>query len=173
MANLRSASDVVKLEAARYRILKDRLLDQFPGIDDETLSNTLEGINDLREMLAELVRSALEDEALLSGLSTRLTEMRARVQRLEYRADKKRELARRVMAEAEIRTLVEPDFTASLRQGAPPLEIVAEELIPEPFWKPQAPKLDRLALLAALRGGVKIDGVRLGPVQLQLNLRTK
>jgi hypothetical protein len=173
MTSLRSASDVVKLEAARYRILRDRLLEQFPGIDDETLGVTLEGITDLREMLAELVRSALEDEALSSGLSTRLAEMRGRVQRLEYRAEKKRELARRVMAEAEIRTLVEPDFTASLRQGAPPLEIVAEERIPEPFWKPQAPKLDRLALLTALRGGVKIDGVRLGPAQLQLNLRTK
>src|SRR5215470_15124252 len=99
-------SDVVKLETARYRTLRNRLLELFPEIDDETLGDTLEGITDLREMLAELVRSALEDQALSSGLSTRLTEMRARVQRLEYRAEKKRELARRVMAEAEICTLL-------------------------------------------------------------------
>jgi len=138
---------LIEVEASRYRIFRDRLLAEIPNLDEETLGDTLEGMTDLREMLAELVRSALEDEALSSGLSTRLTEMRARVQRLEYRADKKRELARRVMAEAEICTLLEPDFTASLRQGAPPLEIVAEERIPEPFWKPQAPKLDRLALL--------------------------
>jgi hypothetical protein len=168
-----SLPSLIEVEASRHRTFRDRLLAEIPNLDEETLGDTLEGMTDLREMLAELVRSALEDEALSSGLSTRLTEMKARVQRLEYRADKKRELARRVMAEAEIRTLVEPDFTASLRQSAPPLEIIAEERIPEPFWKPQAPKLDRLALLAALRGGVKIDGVRLGPVQLQLNLRTK
>jgi hypothetical protein len=168
-----SLPSLIEVEASRHRIFRDRLLAEIPNLDEETLGDTLEGMTDLREMLAELVRSALEDEALSSGLSTRLTEMKARVQRLEYRADKKRELARRVMAEAEIRTLLEPDFTASLRQGAPPLEIVAEERIPEPFWKPQAPKLDRLALLAALRGGAKIDGVRLGPAQLQLNLRTK
>src|SRR5215813_4801337 len=169
----RASSNLVQRELAKHELLRRRLCEEYLEIDDETLAVIFEGVGDLREMLAELVRSALEDEALSSGLSTRLAEMRARVQRLEYRADKKRELARRVMAEAEIRTLVEPDFTASLRQGAPPLEIVAEERIPEPFWKPQAPKLDGLALLAALRGGVKIDGVRLGPAQLQLNLRTK
>src|SRR5215470_14407589 len=81
-------------------------IEEYPEIDDETLADTLEGVTDLRDMLAELVRSALDDEALASGLSMRLTEMRARVQRLEYRAEKKRELARRVMAEAEICTLL-------------------------------------------------------------------
>jgi hypothetical protein len=169
----RASSGLVQRELAKHELLRRRLCEEYLEIDDETLADTLEGVTDLRDMLAELVRSALEDEALSSGLSTRLAEMRARVQRLEYRADKKQELARRAMAEAEIRTLVEPDFTVSLRHCAPPLEIVAEERSPVSFWKPQAPKLDRLALLAALRGGVEIDGVRLGPAQLQLNLRTK
>src|SRR4051794_13124630 len=110
MSNLRLSSDSVRIEAARHAQLRERLLDQFPDLDDATLVDTLEGETDLRPMLAELVRSALDDEALSSGLSTRLAEMKARVQRLELRAEKKRELARRVMAEAEIRTLVEPDF---------------------------------------------------------------
>jgi hypothetical protein len=168
-----SLPSLIDAEASRHRSYRDRLLAEIPDLDEETLGDTLEGTTNLREMLAELVRSVLEDEALSSGLSTRLAEMRARVQRLQWRAEKKRELARRIMTEAKMGTLVEPDFTASLRQGAPPLEILAEERIPDSFWKSQAPKLDRLALIAALRGGVKIDGVRLGPAQPQLNLRTK
>src|SRR6476646_10323736 len=103
-------------ESANYQALRSRLLAEVPGIDAETLADTLEGITDLREILAELVRSALEDEALTAGLSTRLAEMRARLQRLGDRADKKRALALKVMSDAEIKTLIAPDFTASLRR---------------------------------------------------------
>src|SRR2546423_13453207 len=93
-------------ESANYQALRSRLLAEVPGIDAETLADTLEGITDLREILAELVRSALEDEALSSGLSMRLAEMKARAQRLGDRAEKKRALALRAMTEAEIQTLL-------------------------------------------------------------------
>jgi hypothetical protein len=49
------------------------------------------------------------------------------------------------MSEADIKTLVQPDFTASLRRGAPTLEVLAAERIPSDYWRPQPPKLDRLA----------------------------
>jgi hypothetical protein len=55
------------------------MLEELPDLDDETLQDTLEGISDLRQMLAEVVRSALDDEALASGLSTRLSDMKARL----------------------------------------------------------------------------------------------
>jgi hypothetical protein len=57
--------DLIPLEVSKYSLLRGRIHEQFPHIDDETLADTLEGITDLREILAELVRSALEDEALL------------------------------------------------------------------------------------------------------------
>jgi hypothetical protein len=57
------------LEVERYRALRDRLLAEVPNIDEETLADTLEGITELREVLAELLRSALEDEALATALS--------------------------------------------------------------------------------------------------------
>ena len=63
-----------------YRSLRERLLAELPGIDAETLADTLEGITDLREMLAEVIRSAIDDQALAAGLSTRLSEMKARLQ---------------------------------------------------------------------------------------------
>jgi Siphovirus Gp157 len=166
-------TDAVRLEITKHGLLRDQLREQYPGLDDDTLSDTLEGITDLREMLAELVRSALEDEALSAGLATRLAEMKARAQRLENRAEKKRALALRAMTEAEIQTVIEPDFTASLRRGAPVLDMAAEERIPESYWKPQPPKLDRQALLAALKEGSEIEGVTLGAPQVQLSVRTK
>ncbi len=145
----------------------------MPDLDEATLADTLEGITDLREMLAELIRSALDDEALAGALSTRLCDMKSRHERLETRAARKRQLVRAAMTEAEMKWLEEADFTASLRQGAPALEVVAEDKIPVAYWKPQPPKLDRQGLLAALKGGVDIDGVALAAPTLQLSVRTK
>ena len=168
-----TSNEPVIRELSKFRLLRDRLLAEIPDLDTETLADTLEGITDLREMLAEVIRSALEDEALAAGLSTRLSDMKARLERLETRAKRKRELALQAMSEAEIAKLVEADFTASLRQGAPALEVVAEDKIPAAYWKPQPPKLDRQGLLAALKAGTAIEGAALAPPHLQLSVRTK
>ena len=163
----------LKQETVVYVTARNQLLAEFPDLDDETLHDTLEGITDLEQMLAEVVRSALDDEALANGLSTRLSDMKARLDRLEERAKRKRQLVLRAMAEAEIPKLAEPDFTASVRTGAPTLEVVAEDKIPAAYWKPQPSKLDKQGILAALKSGATVDGASLNPPQMQLSVRTK
>ena len=89
----------LKLETVKHQALKRHLLDKWPDCDEETLRDTLEGITDLHEMIAAVIRSALVDEALGSGLRARLDDMRERQSRLEVRASKKRELALQAMSE--------------------------------------------------------------------------
>ena len=168
-----SFASPLNLELNRHTYLRSRLLAEIPDIDEETLADTLEGITDLREMLAEVIRSALEDEALASGLSTRLNDMKARLERLETRAGRKRQLALRAMSEADIQKLAESDFTASLKQGAPTLDVVDEVKVPAAYWKPQPSKLDRQGLLSALKAGVAIEGVAIAPTQTQLSVRAR
>jgi hypothetical protein len=72
---------------------RQRVFDQHPGLDDETIRDTLEGITSLHELISELIRSALVDEAIQAGLRTRLEDMRHRLTRLEERGAKKRQLA--------------------------------------------------------------------------------
>ena len=98
--------------------------------------------------------------------------MQARVGRFERRAEKKRRLATSVMEQAEIRKISEPDFTASLRRGSPPLLIVDEVRIPVEFWKPQPAKLDRQKLLAMLKAGQEVPGAVLGEAACLLVVRT-
>ena len=145
----------------------------YPALEEEWLHDTLEGITDLHEMIAAVIRSALVDEALQAGLRTRLEEMRRRLTRLEERGAKKRQLALEAMCDVGLKKLEQPDFTASARAGMPPLLIVAQDVIPEPYWVPQPPKLDRQSLLAALKRGGTIPGVELGNPKPTLAVRTK
>lgn len=160
-------------ELAHHKALRHVLLTEFPDIDEETLTDTLDGESSLHEILAAVVRSVLDDEAMATGLERRLEDMKARLDRLEARAKRKRALVLRVLTEAEIVKLVESDFTVSVRMGSPNLVVVAEDLIPARYWKPQPPKLDRKAVAADLKTGVTIDGAKLALAERHLSIRTR
>ena len=110
--------------------LKQSLIALYPNADENTVLDTLEGITDLHEMIAAVIRSALVDEALHSGLRFRVDDMRERLSRLELRASKKRQLALEAMTEVGLTKLEQPDFTASARAGSPALVVIAEDRHP-------------------------------------------
>jgi len=156
-----------------YLQLKERISGSYPQADDETLLDTLEGITDLHEMIAAVIRSALVDEALHAGLRFRLDDMRERLSRLELRASKKRHLALEAMTEVGLTKLEQPDFTASARAGSPALVVIAEATIPQAYWLPQPPKLDRQAILGELKRGSEIPGAQMSNPKPVLSVRTK
>lgn len=158
---------------ALHSSLRQQLLTSYPDLDDETLADTLEGLTDLREILAAMVRSALDDEATAAALSTRLADMKARLDRITRRAKSKRSLVLDAMTKADIPKMLEPDFTATLRSGGQTVEVVDETAIPQDYWLPQPPKLDRQRLLIELKTEMTVAGVHLAPRTKQLSVRTK
>ncbi len=160
-------------ELTHHQYLRERLVADFPDADEECLHDTLEGLTNLTDMLAEVLRSALEDQAFSAALRGRVGDMQARLSRIEERARKKRDLVRAVMERADVRKLTEPDFTVSLRPSRAPLVLTDEEAIPGDYWKPQPAKLDRQGLLAALAGGKEVSGALLGNAPMTISVRTK
>jgi hypothetical protein len=156
-----------------HQAVRDRVLAQDPEIDDRTLADTLEGLTDLNEIVAALVRSALEDEALVAGLKARLSDMEARQARLVDRASKRRGIARDVMAELSIKKIVAPDFTISMRPGTPSLQVLNEKLIPSEYWEPREPRLKKAELLSELKHGAAIAGAALSNTDLVMSVRAK
>jgi hypothetical protein len=163
----------LSIETAKYLQLRERIMLTYPEADEETLLDTLEGITDLHEMIAAVIRSALVDEALHAGLRFRLDDMNERRSRLELRASKKRQLALEAMTEVGLSKLEQPDFTASARAGSPALVVIAEETIPEAYWLPQPPKLDRQTILGELKRGIDIPGAQMSNPKPVLIVRTK
>ena len=77
------------------------------------------------------------------------------------------------MTEVGLGKLEQPDFTASARAGTPSLVVIAEEAIPQTYWLPQPPKLDRQAILGELKRGAVISGAQLSNPKPVLTVRTK
>jgi hypothetical protein len=163
----------LEFAAITYRTLRDRIRAQDPTIDEQTLSDTVEGLTDLQEILRAIVRAALVDEALATGLKVRIAEMQDRVERLQDRASKRRQIAKEVMIELDLKKITAPDFSVSIRPGMPSLMVVDEAAVPSIFWQPSAPRLKRQELLTELKDGAKIEGVALSNPEPVLSVRVR
>jgi Siphovirus Gp157 len=163
----------VELATLTYRTIRDRLRAQDPQIDEQTLADTVEGLADLHEILMAVIRAALADQALATGLEGRIGEMLARRDRLQDRAAKRRQIAKDVMIELDLKKLSAPDFTASIRPGIPALMVIDEAAVPSIYWEPREPSLNRQGLANDLKQGAEIAGVALSNPEPVLSVRTK
>jgi hypothetical protein len=168
-----NATRALPSSAIHYKALLARLQTEDPTLDERTLADTVDGLTDVHEILAAIIRAALADEALASGLKGRIGEMEDRLGRLQDRAAKRRQIVRETMAELELKKLQAPDFTASLRPGFPSLVVIDENEIPSIYWEPRDPKLDRATLVADLKQGNAIAGAALSHPEPVLSVRTR
>ena len=133
----------LEFSAITYRALRDRIRAQDPQIDEQTLADTVEGLTDLHEILQAIIRAALADEALAQGSNAGISDMQGRLDRLQDRASKRRQIANDVMVELDLKKLTAPDFTASIRDGMPSLMVLNEDAVPEHLLAAGEPRLKR------------------------------
>jgi len=163
----------LSFEVSRFEHLRRHLMETYPDIDDETLFDTLEGATSLNEAVGAIVRSALGDEALVQALKARIESMRERLSRIQHSASNKRRAALEAMERIDLKKIVEPDFTISVRPGSPGVVVTCEAEIPDAYKVPQQPKVDRRRILDALKGGADVPGAILSNIQNTLSVRTK
>ena len=163
----------LEFAAITYRAVRDRIRADDPQIDEQTLADTVEGLTDLHEIVAAIIRSALADDALATGLKGRVAEMQDRLERLQDRASKRRQIAKDVMAELNLKKITAPDLTVSIRPGLPALMVIDEAAVPSIYWQPGAPRLKRQELLSELKGGTEIEGVTLSNPEPVLSVRVR
>ena len=157
----------LSVSLAAHRTIRERIITLEADIDEQTLADTLEGLTDLQEVVAAVVRAALFDEALAEGLKVHIHALEDRLRRLNERAEGRRRIARDAMVEVDLRKIAAPDFTLTVRTGSPALVVVDEAVILPAYWVPREPRLDRAGLLSDLKNGLEVAGVQLsnpGPV---------
>ena len=159
----------LEFAATTYRAIRDRIRKQDPQFDEQALADTVEGLTDLHEILAAVVRAVLADEAMATGLRCRISDMQGRLDRLQDRAAKRRQIAKDVVAELD----TAPDFTASIRPGLPALVVLNEDAVPKTYWEPGEPRLRRQILASDLKGGIEVAGATLSNPEPVLSVRVR
>jgi hypothetical protein len=166
-----SRLDPIK-EAQAVAGLKQTLA-QLGGEGDEALlMDSIEGETSLLEAIDRLLLTIAEASGLANGAHDAAEALSARAARLEKRAEAARRLIEQALMIAELDKLERPAATLSMVRRAPKLEVAEEADIPAEFWKLGDPKLDKKALLAALKDGRVVPGACLSNCEPSLTIRT-
>ncbi len=119
--------------------------------DEEVVRDTLEGEVDLDGLIDFLLADIGHNEAMIAAIKAQSETILNRAARLERRTEMARGFARKALEIAGWTSRERPLGTVSLAPKAPALGELDESKIPTDFWKEQAPKLDRGAVLDALK----------------------
>lgn len=156
----------------QWRAMRADLLRDFPELDEETLVDTIDGEAGALDAVASLLRQAREDEAMKDALDTMIEEMRARKDRLSDRAASRRRYATSLMKAVGVRKIERPDFSASLRQSPPRVEIPDDQAVPDAF-RVMTWRVDKASIREALSNGLQANWARLSPGNETISVRHK
>lgn len=163
--------DVEKeLEAARN--LRDQIT-ILAGGDEDFIRDSLEGETDFEGLVSAIVASIGEDEAHSEGLKSYGETLDARRKAFDDRAAFKRRLLVTALEISGRPTIACDAGTVSLRPTPLSASIGEEADIPSEFWKAQPPKLDRKAVLAALKEGRDVPGAALSNGGMTISIKVR
>ena len=131
------------------------------GDDEDMAFVAVEGETGLIEAISAAVDRMAELKAHCEALEIQIKNLKERHSRFEEQASRIKAAIHVAMGHAELRKLELPQATLSVRAVAPSVEVTDEALIPAQFWVTQDPKLDKKALLAALKAKEQVPGAQL------------
>lgn len=143
------------------------------GDDDEMIATAVEGETSLLEAISGGVDRIEELKAHREAIETRIKDLQVRRDRFEDQEARIKAAIHVAMGQAEQRKIELPQATISLRAVPPKAEITDEAAIPSKFWKPQDPKLDKKAVLDALKAKEDVPGASLSNGGETISIRVK
>lgn len=137
----------------------NQLLDLADSLDEATFRDTLsaieEAIEDKAENTAKLIRSVEADVEVLKAEEKRLADRR---KALESKVSNTKAYLQEQLEIAGLDKVKRATITVSIQNNPPSLEVVDESLIPSHYIIPQPSKIDKKAILTALKEGLLIEG---------------
>lgn len=146
--------------AAEWLRVRSALLADYPELasDEQALIDTVEGETQAIDAIAALIRSAQEDKAMAKALKDMNDEREMRLERIRARAERREQAAYMLMSAIELRKLVQPDFTLSVRSTPWGVRIDYPEAVPDSFCRIKR-EPDKTAIKAEYAAGRDVPGV--------------
>lgn len=156
-------------EAARALLANIR---DVIGDDEDMAHDAVEGETSLLEEMAKAVARIQEVAAFEAALAAQIEQLEARKSRFANQGERIRTALCVAMGDVGLKKAELAGATLTLKPVPPKVVVTDEAAIPAAFWKPSDPKLDRKALLAALKDH-PVDGASLsnGSTTISISVR--
>ncbi len=141
--------------------------------DAEMIETAVEGETNLKEAISAAVDRILELDAHEEAIAARIKALSERKERFAHQSERIKAAIHVAMGQAELRKIELPQATLGVRAVPPKAEITDEAMIPSKFFKPQDPKLDRKAVLDALKAKEEVPGATLSNGGETISIRSK
>ena len=160
----------IALEA--FNRQRESLLADYPDLtdDDKTLLDMLDGLSDLQNICKRMLRVALLREAMAEGIKEHLDKLKSRQDRLNWGAERIRDMVQSAMNEAGIASL-KADFTATLSPRKPSVIITNSNEIPPAFMRIKS-EPDKALIKSAIDRGETVPGTTMSNTGKTLTVRT-
>ena len=128
----------------------ERYLDTLEALD--------EAIEDKTENYGKVIKSV---EAGIEGLKAEEKRLAERRKFMENSVKRMKQNVEESMIQTGKKKIKGQLFTFSIQKNPPSVEVIEERHIPQGFWIPQEPKLNKKELLEELKLGHEVPGVEL------------
>lgn len=145
-------------ETAAAKVLRANLADILEIDDEDTYRDMVEAETGLFEAIDRAVQIMVDDKAALHGLDEMIGKLKSRRDRIEARMGNMRTALHAAMEQAGKRKIDHPAVTLSVRAVPAALTVIDEALIPSTYWRTSEPRLDKRAVLEALKAKTVIPG---------------
>lgn len=149
-------------ETRAASLLKEHLLMQLGGEEDtDLIRDTIEGELNLNALFDEAALEIIQTQGQIHAIDDMVAKLKARQDRYERRIGHIKTAVQTAMETAEVKSHRSPYGTFS-RRAVPPSVIISNEAdIPSQYWKPSDPRLDKKAVLEALKAKQDVPGASL------------
>jgi hypothetical protein len=149
------AADLVALRAFADEGLEPERMAEVDALIDSTLTGLLPA---KVENYCGLIRSLKLEAEAFKAEEDRLAGRRSTLEKLSVRLTERLQGG---LESANVEKLKAGIFTVAIQASPPSLAVADGAEIPDGYYVKQEPKLDRRALLAAVKAGVQYEGVRI------------
>jgi hypothetical protein len=140
-----------------------QVMDLTEEMDQETLKDTLESIEEQFEVKAEnIIKLTKINEGEAAVIDNEIKRLQDRKKALDNKNKQLKEYLYHHMTTSNIKNVKSPLFTISIKKNPPKVNILDEAAIPPFYFKQKVThELDKKDLLKDLKAGEEIEGVTL------------
>ena len=143
---------------------------ELAGDDDIAVADTIEGASEAMEMLDALIDAAQHAAALEAATREQAQRLGERARRFADQGRGYRRAMRELLSAMDLRKVVRPGATLSIKAGGVSVVIDNPDDIPTQLRRPGEP--DKAAIKAQLEAGETVPGARLARGDETISMRT-